>query len=105
MPTSTCNCLKGGPDPTHLWLVESSHKPEATCSTLAAAVPLPSPGTTCLDWLLSADFPLKTLTPLENNSSFPLLVSLLDLACPQVFPTVARWHSYSAVPDLTEGNR
>lgn len=60
-------------------------------------MPQACPWITSFGLLLSANFLIRTLAPLDNNSSFPLFASLPDLACPQDAPAVARWLSYSAL--------
>ena len=55
------------------------------------------PWVTSLGLLLSADFLIRTPAPLDNNSSFPPVAGLPDLAGPQDTPAVARWLSYSAL--------
>lgn len=100
------NGLKGGPrrhpPPVVSVLIctpGSFLKPEVLCSESPNYWPmaLVCPWTTSFCLLLSANFLIRTLAPLDNNSSFPLFVSLPDLACPQDAPAVARWLSYLAL--------
>lgn len=99
------NGLKGKPR-THpslavsvlIWTPGSFLKPEVFCleapiTDLWPRFALESQVLVCL----SADFLIRTLAPLDNNSGFPLFASLPDLACPQDAPAVARWLSYSAL--------